>query len=197
MKLTLKKIAERIEASNAKFEKMSKTKKRIEIAKDCLLRIKIKQFDLSTRGYTINGIFQYGKYNQSVKDVVNSKKMPECSVCAKGLMFLSYVGRVNDCILDEVEDSTYYESKTMTKLNEIFSMVQLDLIETAFECSVIHDEYYYNNRYRKLFDQSIIYAKQFNSREGRLISICKNIIKNNGKFDPFDIVPVDHEIELV
>mgnify|MGYP000678179363 CR=1 FL=1 len=185
---SLKQLRERIEQSNDAFNKMTDAEKRVEIARDTLLRININKFNFN-RTCTVDGLEDYTDSDyESVKDIINTKSIPECTVCAKGAMFLSYVGRVNDFIIGDIDDFSCSDSSIVKKLNEIFELDQMHLIETAFETSIIHDDEMDKPLYAECEKVREIYRSKYWNKKDRLKSICKNIIKNNGTFVPQDLV---------
>ena len=188
MKLNLKTIIKR---KQKLFSKMSIVEKRIAIAKDVIERIKISQF-LPEQGVfcEIDGddISEYegktitGEPITEVCDIVNSKQY--CSVCAKGGLFMSYVGYVDNLKIDDLTYGTRKASlngNEMRSLSKIFSQKQLSLIETTFENS----SYNWNV---ELSDEEREICRRFHDKyrhtSERLIKIMKNIIKNNGTFKP-------------
>jgi hypothetical protein len=126
----------------------------------------------------------------SIKEKLNH---PEtiCEACAKGGLFLSYIGIVNnyDTKAGYINGRQENNSPEMQTLGQIFSKKQLSLIETAFE----GDTYFQNV---KLSDKEINRCYLFrggscdetdDSLENDLkilTKICNNIIKNNGEFIP-------------
>ena len=188
--LTLNQLAEQIEKSNKAFVKMTPAQQRVEIAEDCLARIRVGQFTPDT-GATFD---KYVKRNNegNVKDALNNCENPlHCSVCAKGGLFMSYVGRVNTLDFEDLGREHEIYNKDMKFLSQLFEPAQLELMEVVFE-GVGIDEWG-DNKYRTLVDTSInlsdtelgkIYrkGKSCNTSEKRLTYICKNLIKNKGTF---------------
>lgn len=175
--------------SKESFNKLSKSEKQIAVAKDVLDRIKFNQlrptqsrfcqFDyLSVEGNPLNPI---------INSVTNT-----CCVCAKGGLFLSYIGIVNDYSVsrDGFKNAVENNSKEMGLLSKIFSKRQLSMIETAFEGG------YFKDWNENLSQETLIKCYAFNNKHMKgkngilkdgtsvLVAICKNIIKNKGKFNP-------------
>ena len=168
------------------FSKLTKPQQRVAIAKDVIARIKTKQFkpeaDTFIRG--LNG----NDDDMSVEQLVN-KEHVECDVCAKGGLFLSLIGFVNNFKIEDFAQGTWggvdghdnaaLNSKAMRKLQKIFSETQLALIESAFEgMRLDYNIGITNDQFKKC---KSIY-KRFKSDKNRLIHICENIIKNKGTF---------------
>ena len=185
--MSLKKLVARIEAENEIFDSLSKAEKRVRIAQDCLERIKLNLISPYTNNFLYPASISVLQMNSNLKESVNSNI--QCSACAKGGLFLSYVGRVNNfdsCKLvggNDVDDSEH------KKLLEIFTLRQLALIEFAFEGNQ------YLNRYwdksgensieikfsEKLQINAYNFCRRYDVKE-RLIAICENIIENKGTF---------------
>jgi len=179
MKMKISKVLKRIEESNKIFNKASKARKRVMIAQDCIDRIKAKQISAYSGSFVRRGDIDW---DTSIKDLMGND-MYTCQACAKGSLFMSYVGRVNECKFEAAAtiDNDDIDDTAHMKLREIFSKEQLDLIETAFE----------GGSYLRVNDDiqkreaalRHIYRKYDNEDE-RLLAICQNIIDNDGKFKP-------------
>ena len=112
------------------------------------------------------------------KEVINESTY--CEACAKGCLFLSFVGIANDYNGRVAGNSI--DTPAHIKLNEIFSAEQLALIEAAFEGTFYLDHpeaYEYTSSINTFYHASF---KQESPAEQRLIIICKNIIDNDGEF---------------
>jgi hypothetical protein len=182
---TIVDLGKKIEAENAEFEKMSKAEKRVVIAKDCLVRIKLEQINPS-KGRFCSLIDDYAYSHLNIKTVLNSESTNLCSACAKGSLFLSYVGRVNNITFNQIQGFNGLGDSDHKKLLEIFTARQLSLIEIAFEGHQ-YISYDTNNHYID-FSEGIIYKiekfreKHNYNAESILIDICNNIITNKGTF---------------
>jgi hypothetical protein len=189
--LTLK---EKIEKENEAFLNMSKADKIVRIAEDCIVRIQLNQITASKGNVTrFNESF---KSERDLKNIVNDGVT--CSACAKGGLFLSYVGRVNNFCYGDLQNKNAIRDNEHTKLLEIFSVEQLALIEAAFEGKQYLHEISLKGQVRKYrtffrkhggtydyyqgkldFDEADSTNENSNKR---LIAICENIIKNKGVF---------------
>jgi len=192
MKKTSKKTKEVVVTmSKAAFNKLTKEKKRVIVAQDVLDRIDIGQF-VPTEGIfcSIRGdSFKDTPENKNVKiKTILENPKQECYVCAKGGLFMAYVGinngfKIKD--LTQCQDTldVGYElwSDEMKSLKGIFSEKQLSLIELTFEA---HSRY--TNEFTTLDDISKCYTfhGKYSTDTQRLIAICNNIIKNKGTFKP-------------
>jgi hypothetical protein len=188
MKNKLKNLVEKIKTNNDKFKKLSKEEQIVEIAKDTIERIRLKQLIPET-GHFIksNSYFKIINSNKKqFKTLINSD-LKECEVCAKGALFCSYVGRVNKFKIENLDQFNSSENKNHEKLLEIFTFEQLDLIEIAFEGkSYLHKckdgfliekaEEFYNKYPDEEYD--------IDNSEERLLTICENLINNKGVFIP-------------
>lgn len=172
------KLINDIEASNDVFNKATKAEKRVMIAKDCIARINAELL-VPNRGSLIKS-----EAMNVNKEMLNSV---ECQVCAKGGLFASYVGRVNNfdertsivCGWNSPKDGLH------TKLSEIFTYKQLSLIECAFEGRKYLERDNKGNDImfgNKTLDKAESYRNSFESSDECLIEICENIIRNKGTF---------------
>lgn len=200
--MEIKDLIENIEANNGKFEKLSKAKKRVVVAQDCLDRIKAGQFqpernkfiddrDLS-RLVTGNDIYVnlenvVSVESCSLKDRIN--EIPKCTACAKGSLFLAFIGRANNFDVNDVNfrNNNATNDNFHAKLLEIFDIKQLALIEFAFEKRLymkVDLEGNAINFTEKTVDKAVEFFKFYDGSENRMIGICENIIKNKGTFKP-------------
>lgn len=199
--MTLEDLNKLIEKNNLIFDQLSPAEKRVAIAEDCITRIKIKQIEARQGSFIRESDFYGGigfhengdmfkkpnymeQYQNEVKDIINSSPIT-CSACAKGALFISYVGRVNN--VNRVYDSVNIDNAEHKKLLELFSAEQLSLIELAFEGYqyLTHDE----NHCRIQLDLDVResareLAYSITDTNERLIAICENIIENKGEFIP-------------
>lgn len=128
-KFTVASLAKKIEADNEKFNSANKAEQRVIIAEDCLIRIELQQIEPKS-GTFCKIIASVGS---NVKSVLNTTKTQVCTSCAKGSLFMSYVGRVNNYNSSSITMDNSLNDIEHIKLLEIFSIEQLALIETFFE----------------------------------------------------------------
>ena len=121
--------------SKAKFNKLPIAKKRIVVAQDVLDRIRFNQFTPNAGSFC-----KIDKPTETVGKLQLSEKLQDenvqCTVCAKGGLFLAYIGIVNNFEIKNSETFSHAQelkSKEMKRLSSIFSEKQLTLIEVAFE----------------------------------------------------------------
>ncbi len=169
--------------SKENFNNLSLSQQQITIAKDVLMRIEIKQVT------PFSGSFCKLVEDGDTDSIQLSEKLKSsetyCYACAKGSLFLSYIGIVNDYKVTNTGNIAWHgermKSKEMVLLSNIFSPHQLSLIETVFE-----DTVYPCNEV--LSGEDILRCKKFAqtypNNTKRLIAICENIIDNNGIFIP-------------
>jgi len=117
----------------SEFNALSKSEKRIAIAKDALVQIKTKKI-IATNGHYLS-ILSGFKNEDSLQKKIDSKGF-SCQCCAKGALFISCVRQVNQVnMTDNWSDERFQKSKS----KDYFSVLQLDMIETAFEGQLIQD----------------------------------------------------------
>lgn len=174
-----------IDDSNQEFEWAPAERKRVMIAQDIIARIDLASLRATTG--LIGNINSDFDRQEPAKDFLNGDTI-SCSVCAKGAIFCSYIGRVNKMSLGELDDIMNGATGTMhdnfhEKLSEIFEEEQIDLIEIAFEGYSILELAAYDDseRAEEFYEQHR--GDEFSPNE-RLKAICENIIANNGTFIP-------------
>src|SRR5580704_6546852 len=101
----IKEYTELVKKNNAKFKKLTKAQKRVDIAKDVISQIKAKRFIPEHTGYvtTRKSNFNYGDAfvpagTQLGADAIGNK----CDVCALGSMFVSCLEKRNNLTNNEV-----------------------------------------------------------------------------------------------
>ena len=186
--LTAEQVIINIENSNKEFEAMTNVQKRVQIAKDCIARIKCGQLQPSTgRLYDFEDNDK-DSYSNNIKDFINTKETI-CQTCAKGGLFMSYIGRVNSLDFSDISRDHKLNGTEMQKLQEIFTARQLDLIELVFEGVDNGWSGYLTPRITptKDFSESImtkvgdLYNK-YPVHEDRVLYVLNNIIDNGGLF---------------
>jgi hypothetical protein len=185
----LTKFVERIEAENKLFNSMSKAEKRVRIAEDCLERIQLNLINPYVNQFiNPSDIQMLQQLNTDLKTSLNSSI--QCTACAKGSLFLSYVGRVNNFDSCHLDDDNNIRSNAHKKLLEIFTHNQLSMIEYAFE-GIQYLRYYRVKNERKEIEFSYTIRQKlseikaiYESPTDRMIFICENIIKNKGTYKP-------------
>ena len=168
-----------VEDSNEIFNNSSKSQKRVMIAQDVIARVEAE--NLIAKTGTLVEIGDFDDDSLPLKEAINSQEA-SCSVCAKGSLLCAFVGRVNKFTIDDITEDCILsiDGKVHRKLKELFTPVQLDLMEIAFEGKsylMIAQE-----------DRSIIGALNFYGKydfqKERLLAIMQNLILNQGTFKP-------------
>lgn len=170
-----------VDNTNKAFSKANKARKRVLIAKDVILRIALNNLWIKEGEFICKSLFLNNLNDNSLsfKKVLNTNSNEIiCKVCAKGALFCSVIGRINNMSIGDVRfTGNDIENINHKQLLKYFSIEQLDMIETAFErISFIHAILEEDREKCKDF-----YDNFSNSQE-RLIAICENIINNQGTF---------------
>lgn len=200
----MKKITqEQLKERNEKFNNLTNGEKAVEIARDVINSIKVKEFIPSTTYGNLDWtmICHYNKVDEDdvqefMLNELNYKKNP-CKVCAMGAVMFSKIKLGNGAKLKDIGES----NDIAIQLEGIFSPSQLRLMELAFEGT-------YNGNYKDKIDADEVYdyglsgevykgewlnAHKFyrkfgeeteKDREDCIIAIMENIIENNGTFKP-------------
>lgn len=203
----ISKLNRQIEAENELFNAMSKNEKKVQIAKDCIARIKAEQIKPDC-GEVIFDAHLLQRQDESLQSILNnSKNLTTCQTCAKGSLFMSYIGRTNRFNSTQIKGYNNIDGIEHQKLLEIFSAKEIAYIEFAFEGKQYLDEdedgnkiifpkreitkvrkfyikhggKYEGNPINDSFDNRSFDNEMFDS-EKRMIAICKNIIRNKGEF---------------
>lgn len=165
---------------NSKFKSLSKAEKRVQIAKDVIVQIKLKFLMPQTGNY-----FQSSLITRHIGEELQSvlSKLPSCNVCAIGSLFVCDVMRTDNF---KVNDYMNDDAKMKSKL-KYFSLFQLELMETAFEKWVVTDssrKLKVDYDYSEIAEKAIKFGKRYRNSTNRLIAIMENIILNKGNFKP-------------
>ena len=174
-------LNEYIGLTNKAFMKANKARRRVLIVKDALIRFDLQNLKLIHGNYVnLHDNSSVRPYStDSFKDFINTDNTI-CNVCAKGALFCSIVGRVNNVLAKDALNSAWSNNsgdKPHELLLKYFDVKQLDMIETAYEGrSYLHemDDFTEN--------KCVSYYKAFNNDNDRFMAICNNIIKNKGEF---------------
>lgn len=206
-KFTVESLAKKIEADNEIFDKATNAEKRVIIAQDCLIRIDLGQIIPETGNFCGLRILE----NDNIKKTLDTVSTRVCSACAKGSLFMAYLGRVNNFTRYQLKDGNSEVGEPHIKLLEVFDLTQLALIEYAFEGKLhidigsnLEDLYFdsvCNFRSKVANDNDFEIKREdfdYYCHEMRFIdnsysnieryedallkAICNNIIENNGEF---------------
>lgn len=178
MKLTT--LANKIKRENKYFQEATRAEKRVIIAKDCITRIKLEQL-IANKGKVF--ISEILPREGNIKNIINESSDFQCNACAKGGLLMSYIGRINNldfCDISTSDGCSKVESrKDLKKLKGIFTELQLDLIEAAFEGDLYNNQESSNKKKEENYKA---FFRKYTSSSNRLIAICQNIIDNKGTF---------------
>jgi len=161
--------------------KKSKAELRIEIAKDVLKHIKAGSFRTERGTYFAVRLKKPSRGEQLKRVLPQAEK---CTVCALGGLFYGHIIRHNGLEIDSPETHLHFNDLKIHKELTMFSKMQLDAIESAFERC---------NMSGKTPTVLIERAMNFRSKHKidipdpdskTLTLIMKNIIKNKGTFKP-------------
>jgi len=194
-KMNRQEIERKIEEKNKQFKRLSKTEKRVAIAKDVLQQLDEKSFKAEScyldvaRGddeKRIRCLIQNSPEEKASYALASAK----CEVCGIGSLFVSTIELENKATVSDLFDNTEnYEAmsipfvgkkKMADTLSKYFDEDQLDLIEAYFERTVVHANG--NLRITDINENSPIW--ETNRKSERLRMIMNNIIENKGKFKP-------------
>lgn len=173
---------------------MSKKEMRKLIIDDVLKQFRHRKLQANSRyyfypktGYTNSNIF-----DESTEQIQNkvSKIQKNCTVCALGACFLSYVKKFNNCTFQDIamrpngSMNPWDRDKFLNILNNAFENKQLQLIERAFEYSLYDRDNYFSSLTEKEKESAVEFGSQYKSDRQRLIAIMENIVANDYTFKP-------------
>ena len=204
----LENLQKNIKSRNETFDAMTPAQRRVAVAKDVLEQVEvgviIPEGGVYARIEKSNNLDYWAGLQQFVplgadlqKVLLQDIEMESCTCCGKGAFFIAKVLGYNHTnvglvISDNVYSHEFGEECTVNALQGVFTQRQLNLIENAFETSVLNvgvrKRYKYDwNEYTILSAEPVfiratcMYSELSNPKE-RLIAICNNIIENNGEF---------------
>lgn len=173
---------------NAEFKKATKAQKRVMIAQDVLAQLKAKRYVAESGCWVQPNIHSAWEkklsHHDSVQELFIEQKIESCNVCALGGLFMSCTNFNNNTLLEDLDFASselgdlIEEVKLSNKLNSIFSVKQLKLIESYFE---ENDGYFYIN---SQYDRIKAFCDKHPSDKKRLQLIMENIVENEGTFVP-------------
>jgi len=177
---TIAELACQIEAGNEAFNAATKAEKRVKIAQDTIQRIKFRQLLPEHVGFAWIKNFPEKK-GKSIKAILGKSEEPVCEVCAKGGLFMSYIGRVNETTFEDTVMHNDADAIGTKRLLEIFSLKQLASIEFAYEGFQGTGQGVVSFSWREE-SRALNFEKRYKDSKERLIAICENIIRNKGTF---------------
>lgn len=199
---SVKKVNRQIARDNEKFEAMTPTEKRVQIARDVLSQLRLKRLT------AVSGVWLQGgddsplfenkdvEKNPELKDIL--AKTERCEGCALGGLFMCAVERADKiklgelaCVKEYKEEAKAYKNTpeyindvegtmeftdAFKYLKKFFSAHQLEMIEEAFEQG--------SGNCSTTNDHAAGFVIDIDDEEDRMRLIMENIIVNNGLFKP-------------
>lgn len=159
-------------------KKLTKSEKRVLVAKDALKQIRAEKYMP-----TMEILFDSPPLTSLDRRILISspesqlqpllKDQPPCEVCARGALLLSTVRKFNDYTTHEL---VFHKDEN---IRDLFGSDRIDQIEAAFECWRWTSGVPHTNSAK-----ACRFGEGYSDPTERLVAILKNIIKNNGKFKP-------------
>jgi hypothetical protein len=181
LKETVAKRNRRVTLDNKKFDKMSASEKRVQIARDVLAQLASKRL-IATTGTWLAGSDEGNLFSR--QDVEKSpelqkvlSKTKECTGCALGGMFMCAVERADNLKIGDLSDDTQSQLQIQTDdifeyMEKFFSRGQLHMIESAFEQGDGHAS----------DEDAADWLSEVDEASERMRLIMENIVVNKGKF---------------
>jgi hypothetical protein len=160
----------------------SKRECRIEIAKDAIKHLNLKNFKIAQGAYCLIKNLYSGL--EVLEEVELQSILPKikCNVCALGASMISLV-RLYDNFKVRKDTILISRLNIINALKKYFSFYQLCLIESAFE-RCCYNDYYDFSFSNKAIRRAIAFGERFTNPKDRFEAIMKNIIDNDGLFKP-------------
>lgn len=160
-----------------KWSEMTDSEKRVTLAKDVISQLKKNKLNACSGTYLMIINLDNVEDNEQLNKVL--KKQGTCEVCAKGALFISHIMRNNHFTVGDYYSCRKNDNeKIKERLDSLFSLSQLELIEKAFE-GESHDNELKDST---LIDLANEFHYYYEDDEERLIAIMNNIIENKGTF---------------
>jgi hypothetical protein len=159
---------------------------------------RLNEYQLVTGRYVVGTIDSTEIVAETdLQSLVNTVQK-ECRVCALGACFLSKARLFNKVPANEIlwPDSDGKRARINVRrrliekhLSDVFSPVQLNMIESAFEMRVL-DDYMILEDEHALFRGAATFGQRFvGDKKARVIAVMQNIVDNGGTFvvDPVSV----------
>lgn len=171
---------------------MSKKEKRIAICQDVIKQIRANNLKLECGSYVVSPKekFSYSGKNVSKEDCDTLRE--SCYVCALGSMLISRIDLYNKITWNDVDFNHGWSYQVMKALRTYFKESQLILIEAAFEIDQIKYSMEVN---KSSIEEAILFGKDHDYLDDRLLCIMQNIIDHDGKFVPSVRYRIDFEYQ--
>lgn len=183
------------------FDQLNINEKRVAVAKDVLANIAANKLKPANIGYLIVNPAEDVDVEISMGEYLEQSQ--RCHVCALGGLFYSYLqldkevgsqpfNNISNCI---------YGVTILENLVSLFDFSELTRIEIAYEGYDVNDDLYneiFPNKKSNEVDLKLeeaytaeltklkIYHNHFYDSHQRLTAIMKNIVRNNGSFNPLE-----------
>lgn len=161
----------------------------VKIAKDVLAQLRLKRFRATPGTYVKINSKEVDKLcmgddvtkldavmESSFKEFFKRDKQVTCQVCALGAAFVSMVNIENECSVEEVMN----EEQMWPRLEKYFGRANIDLMETAFECSSYQNAD--SDISCELLEAASDWGSRYDNNTERMQAIMRNVIRNNGDF---------------
>lgn len=182
----IKKLRKLISDRKRRFNKLTKNQQRVSIARDVIKMLKNKKIKAGSIYFDALKIDPIEFANFPHKDVHLVVDSTQCQVCALGGMLTATVMKVDGMKFNYPFQPDISRDEVIKKLKNYFSIKQLDLIESAFEChakgSFQKTDRYYSHV--STWVKAVDFGNKFKSKTKRMRMIMENIIHNNGEFKP-------------
>jgi hypothetical protein len=173
------------------FLALSINEKRIAIAQDVIQQVRLEKFN-PERG-TYNDIHLPGNYE--ICEIENQEKSmqsvlkdsgAECTVCARGAIFLSTIRKSNQYSVKEFLDGSGEGYCPDAKVeNKYFTKETTLSMERVFEDNIYNDD---SESDFVLFIDNECGNSSVDRDTFALVAICRNVIENNGNWKPEKLV---------
>lgn len=182
------------------WSEMTMQQKARVVAKDAILQIKSRKFQ-PAHFYLIMDFKSDVEITEDCKlDVKENLDKFKCQGCAKGALFLSHVERFNKEKVEVSHSNTWcfpsvnvisepdVNNKIYSRMKGIFTKLNLDMIECAYEKRVVNDRdrklgSSEEKKETELAKSCIKFGKAYRSDKQRMLAILENIAKY-GEFRP-------------
>lgn len=199
---TIEAFNERVRAGNARFEAMTPSRKRIEIARDVLRQIRLGR--INPQHGTYFDATREGPDACEVTDATQvrdlTQQIESCSACALGSVFMCAVNRADALKVGDLQGfnasrlaarkrGMHFKSFDMRSyLMRFFSMDQLLLIENAFEGGDVNGLTEVQAHNPRVTERTMRAVARYNERylgdAARCLErIMRNIEAHGGRFD--------------
>lgn len=169
-----------VKARNVKFSKMDLTQKRLAVLADVRKYVEGQYIVPSSGVYFSIKDNRYGDTDELC--TIIRKGSNSCYVCAIGSIFMGVVGWKDNYTFGK----GIYSGDMLDYIGELWSPLEMRLIETVFERSISRSKFVYECYNGESVGSLLSHCRNswdYNSAESeRLLSIITNMESNNGRF---------------